>query len=80
MRVTGFWQSWLLPLILVLTLVGVSRGLRAETTASESAVGSTAGAPALPPPGEPPAAGHATFTLHAFRIVGANIQGGRRPA
>ena len=30
MRVTGFWQSWLLPLILVLTLVGVSRGLGAE--------------------------------------------------
>ena len=72
MRVTGFWQSWLLPLILVLTLVGVSRGLGAETAAPEPAVGSTASAPALPPPEEPPAASHATLTLHAFRIVGAN--------
>ena len=56
MRVTGFWQSWLLPLILVLTLVGVSRGLGAEAAAPEPAVGSTPTAPAPPAPYEPPAA------------------------
>ncbi|PIU53312.1 MAG: hypothetical protein COS90_06815 [Deltaproteobacteria bacterium CG07_land_8_20_14_0_80_60_11] len=73
MRVTGFWQSWLLPLILVLTLVGVSRGLGAEAAAPEPAIGSTPTAPAPPAPYEPPAAaGHATLTLHAFRIVGAS--------
>ena len=73
MRVTGFWQSWLLPLILVLTLVGVSRSLGAEAAAPEPAIGSTPTAPAPPAPYEPPAAaGHATLTLHAFRIVGAS--------
>ena len=76
MRVTGFWQSWLLPLILVLTLVGVSRGLGAEAAAPEPAVGSTPTAPALPPAAAvpTPAAGQADFTLHAFRIVGAKTE------
>ncbi|MDP1760812.1 MAG: hypothetical protein Q8L43_01165, partial [Deltaproteobacteria bacterium] len=81
MRVTGFWQSWLLPLILVLTLVGVSRGLGAENCAPEPAVGSTPGAPAPPPPEAPPAAAHPTptagqadFTLHTFKIVGAKTE------
>ena len=78
MRVTGFWQSWLLPLILVLSLMGGSRGLGAE--APEPAGGSTPTAPA-PPPYEPPApsvptpaAGHTDLTLHAFRIVGAKTE------
>ena len=81
MRVTGFWQSWLLPLILVLTLVGVSRGLGAEVCPPEPAVGSIAPAPAPPPPEAPPAAalptpaaGQADFTLHAFHIVGAKTE------
>jgi outer membrane protein insertion porin family len=73
MRVTGYWHSWLLPLILVLTLAGVSRGLGAETIAPEPAVGSTPAGPALPPAAAVPTppAGQGTFTLHALRIVGA---------
>ena len=80
MRVTGFWQSWLLPLILVLTLLGVSRGLGAESAAVEPALRPTPAAPALPEPSEPPAAtclvpaaSQGPLTLHAFRINGANI-------
>jgi outer membrane protein assembly complex protein YaeT len=74
MRVTGFWQSWLLPLILVLTLAGVSRGLGAEAAVPEPATGSIPTAPAPPPPERPPAAGHNGLTLHAFRIVGAKTE------
>jgi outer membrane protein assembly complex protein YaeT len=81
MRVTGFWQSWLLPLILVLTLVGVSRGLGAEAAAPEPAAGSIDTAPAPPPSEAPPAAslptltaGQRDFTLHSFRIVGAKTE------
>ena len=79
MRVFGFWQSWLLPLILVLTLMGVSRGLGAEAAVPEPAAGSTPNAPVLPEPEEPPtpavpppALGPTGLTLHAFRINGAN--------
>ena len=79
MRVFGFWQSWLLPLILMLTLAGVSRGLGAEAAAPEPAVRSTPTAPALREPFEPPAppvptptVGPANFTLQAFHIIGAN--------
>ena len=68
-----------MPLILVLTLVGVSQGLGAESAAPEPAVRSSPGAPALPPSAEPPAAagltpaaGQATLTLQAFHISGAN--------
>jgi outer membrane protein assembly complex protein YaeT len=72
MRLTGFWRNWLLPLILVLTLAGVSRGLGAEVCPP---------APALPPPEPPPAAfppappaGQTEFTLKAFHIVGAKTE------
>src|SRR3989339_1477951 len=81
MRVSGFWQSWLLPLILVLTLVGVSRGLGAEICPPEPGLGSAPEAPALPPPKAPPAAapltpaaGQTDFTLHSFHIVGAKTE------
>ena len=81
MRVTGFWQSWLLPLILVLTLAGVSRGLGAEAVAPEPAAGSIDTAPAPAPSEAPPAAalptpaaGQRDFTLHSFRIVGAKTE------
>jgi outer membrane protein assembly complex protein YaeT len=81
MRVFGFWQSWLLPLILVLTLAGVSRGLGAEAVAIEPAAGSIDTAPAPPPSEAPPAAalstpaaGQRDFTLHSFRIVGAKTE------
>lgn len=53
MRVTGIWRSWLLPLILVLTLLGVARVLGAESVAPEPAAPETAEpsvAPALPVP------------------------------
>jgi len=80
MRVTGFWQSWVLPLILVLTLVGVSQGLGAEVCPPDPA-GSTPEAPAPPPPEAPaaaalptPAPGQADFTLHTFKIVGAKTE------
>jgi outer membrane protein assembly complex protein YaeT len=72
MRLSGFWQSWLLPLILVLTLTGASRGLGAEVCPPE---------PAPPPPEPPPAvsrpsppAGQTDFTLKAFHIVGAQTE------
>jgi outer membrane protein assembly complex protein YaeT len=73
MRVPGFWQSWFLPLILVLTLMGVSRGLGAEATAPEPALGSTPTAPDLPPAASAPTpgAGHPALTLHSLTIVGA---------
>ena len=81
MRVTGFWQSWLLPLILVLTLVGDSQGLAAEVCPPDPTAGSTPEAPAPPPPEAPPAAalptlapGQADFTLHTFKIVGAKTE------
>lgn len=71
MRITGFWRSWLLPLILALTLAGVSQGLGAEVCPPEPA----------PPPEAPPAATLLTppadqtdFTLHSFRIVGAKTE------
>jgi outer membrane protein assembly complex protein YaeT len=74
MRVTGFWRNRLLPLILVLTLLGVSRGLAAEAAPLEPAL-STASAP---PPEEPPAPAlspltppPSKLTLHSFRIAGA---------
>ncbi len=79
MRVTGLWRSWLLPLMLVLTLVGVSPGLGAETAVPEpdSPIGPGAAGP--PPAGElpavavsaPPAVPAKDVTLHSFRIVGA---------
>jgi outer membrane protein assembly complex protein YaeT len=81
MRVIGFWRSWLVSLILVLTLVGVSRGLGAESAAPEPAAGPSPTAPA-PPPREArpaaalpsPVAGQRDLTLHAFRIVGAKTE------
>ncbi|MFA4902476.1 MAG: BamA/TamA family outer membrane protein [Desulfobaccales bacterium] len=54
MRVTGIWR-WLVPLILVLTLVGVSRGLGAEAPAPEPAVPETAEPGVAPAPNVPPA-------------------------
>lgn len=76
MRVTGYWHSWLLPLILVLTLAGVSRGLGAEAAAPEPAVRSTPTGPPLPPATAvpTPAAGQGALTLHALRIVGAKTE------
>jgi outer membrane protein assembly complex protein YaeT len=78
MRVTGFWQNWLLPLFLVLSLMGGARSLGAE--APEPAGGPTPTAPA-PLPYEPPAlsvpapaAGHTDLTLHDFHIVGAKTE------
>jgi outer membrane protein assembly complex protein YaeT len=79
MRVIGLWRSWLLPLMLVLTLVGVSPGLGAETAAPEP---DTAIAPEAPGPpaaeelpavavSAPPAVMAKDMTLHSFRIVGA---------
>ena len=70
MRVPGFWQSWLLPLILVLTLAGTARGLGAQSAAPEPAWSAAPGevvvpempappsleAPRLEPPAEAPAA------------------------
>ena len=72
MRVPGFFHSWLLPLILVLTLVGVSRGLGAEAPPPSR--------PRRAPPAAPPAAastpgaGQPTLTLHSLRIVGAQTE------
>ncbi|MDP2046977.1 MAG: POTRA domain-containing protein, partial [Deltaproteobacteria bacterium] len=70
-----------MPLILVLTLVGVSQGLGAEVCPPEPAAGSTPEAPAPPPPEAPPAAalptpapGQAEFTIHTFKIVGAKTE------
>jgi outer membrane protein assembly complex protein YaeT len=79
MRVPGFWQSWFLPFILVLTLAGVSRDLGAEAAATEPALPSSPTAPASAPSVEPPAAAVSLppaarpteLTLHACRIVGA---------
>ncbi len=76
MRVSGFWQSWILPLILALALMGVSRCLGAQETAPEPALGSTPAAPGLPPAtaAATPGAGHPTLTLHALHIVGAQTE------
>jgi outer membrane protein assembly complex protein YaeT len=78
MRVTGFWQSWFLPLILVVSLMGAFRSLGAE--APEPGAGPAPTAPA-PPVHEPPAlssptpaASHTELTLQAFHIVGAKIE------
>ena len=73
MRVTVFWQSWLLPLILVLTLAGVSRGLTAEAAGPEPAIGPTPAGPALPKATAVPtlAASQGALTLHTLRITGA---------
>jgi outer membrane protein assembly complex protein YaeT len=54
MRVTGIWR-WLVPLILMLTLVGVSRGLGAEAPAPESAIPETAEPGVAPTPSVLPA-------------------------
>jgi outer membrane protein assembly complex protein YaeT len=67
MRIRGFWRGRLVPLILMLSLMGVSRGLGAE--APEPAGEPAPGAPALSLAA--PAAGQTKLTLHAFRIVGA---------
>jgi outer membrane protein assembly complex protein YaeT len=81
MEVTGIWR-WLVPLILVFSLMGVSRGLGAEAPAPEPAVPETAEscvAPAPVPPGEQeskaaavpaPAPGPGELTLKSFTIVG----------
>jgi outer membrane protein insertion porin family len=76
MRFTSPWQCWLLPLILVLILAGVSRGLGAEAAAPEPAVGSTpAGPPSAPVAAAPiSASGKEALTLHTFRIVGAKTE------
>ena len=71
MRVPGFFPSWILPLILVLTLVGVSRGLGAAAASPEPAEGA---APAAPPAASTPGAGHPALTLHSLRIVGAQTE------
>jgi outer membrane protein assembly complex protein YaeT len=63
MRVPGLFHSWILPLVLVLTLAGVSRGLGAEATPPEPAKGPT-----------PAAAGRPALTLHSLRIVGAQTE------
>jgi outer membrane protein assembly complex protein YaeT len=55
MRVTGIWRSWLVALILVLTLAGVSRGLGAEAPAPEPAVPETAEPGVAPAPNVLPA-------------------------
>ncbi len=60
MQVPGVFHSWILPLILVLTLMGVSQGLGAEVTPAEPPAASTPGHPAL--------------TLHSLRIVGAKTE------
>jgi outer membrane protein assembly complex protein YaeT len=67
MRIRGFWRGRLVPLILMLSLMGVSRGLGAE--APEPAGEPAPGAPGLSLAA--PAAGQTKLTLHAFRIVGA---------
>jgi outer membrane protein assembly complex protein YaeT len=69
MRVPGFFHSWILPLILVLTLVGVSRGLGAPSP--EPAAGATPAALPAPPTAGP---GPPTLTLHSLRIVGAQTE------
>jgi outer membrane protein assembly complex protein YaeT len=78
MRVIGFWRCWLLALILMISLMGVSRGLGAEAAVPELSppahpTASAPTAPAEPPadnlspsPSQPP-----ELTLHKFRIVGA---------
>ena len=71
MRVPGFFHSWILPLILVLTLVGVSRGLEAAAASPEPAEGAT---PAALPAASTPGAGQPTLTLHSLRIVGAQTE------
>jgi outer membrane protein assembly complex protein YaeT len=75
MRVTGIWRSWLLLLILVLTLLGVSRVMGAEPVASEAVMPSAPPAPAPPPPIEPPVAtapsqSSAKAKLRSFHFVG----------
>ena len=71
MRVPGFFHSWILPLILVLTLVGVSRGLGAEAPPPSRPRGQ-------PRPRSPaastPGAGQPALTLHSLRIVGAKTE------
>ncbi len=81
MRVTGFQPSWLLPLILMITLAGVPRAQGAEAVAPGHAPPppSTLPSPAANPPVpvESPAtqnplpSPHAKLTLHSFKIVGA---------
>jgi outer membrane protein assembly complex protein YaeT len=78
MRVTGFWQSWLLPLLLVLTLSGSLRAWGAESAPPQ---GTAEPAPLVPAPvelDEPPpppvpifTPGPTDLTLHTLRIVGA---------
>jgi outer membrane protein assembly complex protein YaeT len=63
MRVPGLFHSWILPLVLVLTLAGVSRGQGADATPPEPAKGPT-----------PAAAGRPALTLHSLRIVGAQTE------
>ncbi|MFZ5448302.1 MAG: BamA/TamA family outer membrane protein [Thermodesulfobacteriota bacterium] len=77
-RVAGIWLNWLLPLILVMTLLGRSQVLGAEFTTPETVV-PEATTPALPPeePQEvpaPPVETHAPrsteLSLKSFRIAG----------
>jgi outer membrane protein assembly complex protein YaeT len=81
MRVTGIWQSRLLLLILVLTLLGVSRATGAEPVASEAMTVSSPPAPASPLPVEPPAAAtvpsqpSAKPQLRSFHFVGNKTVG-----
>ncbi len=78
MRTTGLRRSWLLPLVLALTLWGGYRIAGAET-APEFPAPPAPTAPAPPSPAEPPAQAVPTptprpseLTLQAFHIVGAN--------
>jgi outer membrane protein assembly complex protein YaeT len=73
MRVTGFWRCRLLPLILVIILFGVHRGLGAQTAAPEPPSPPGPAAPIPPPAEAPAAAGPSELTLHAFHIVGAHV-------
>ena len=79
MRTTGLRRSWLLPLVLALTLWGGSRVAGAESTAPEFPAPPAPTAPAPPSPAEPPAQTvpaptprPSELTLKAFHIVGAH--------
>ncbi len=78
MRVSGFWRRGLLPLILMMTLWGVSRAQAAEAPATEPAAPAPVSAPALPPAEAavetvptPAVAVPRELSLRSFHIVGA---------
>jgi outer membrane protein assembly complex protein YaeT len=78
MRVSGFWRGGLLALILVITMMGVSRSPGAEAPVPEPTPPANAAASTPPPSAPPPAAcappapsSPGELTLHKFRIVGA---------